>query len=173
MKNTLVSFALFVVAFVGGYIVISYYFADEENQNNQTPPENTPVEELNFVYPEELNTDYIEVVDWPPMSQVVDEPYSCIEAGNETDRAGRTEEQMINDNQYCVTILTEGAAGSVYRQYAYAFAHHDQTIYLTFSLRYPQCRNYEEEQRNACENEQTSFDQGILIDEVASATLAE
>jgi hypothetical protein len=98
-------------------------------------------------------------VDWPPQIQVVPGPFSCTEAGEETSRAGRTENRIIDGTVYCVTKVTEGAAGSIYTQYAYAReTDGNKVMILTFSSRAVQCTNYDEPEASACEVEQEAFD---------------
>lgn len=120
-----------------------------------------------FRYPENLSTQYINTVDWPPKIQILQESFTCTEAGSSTDRAGRTEQQIINGNTYCVTEVTEGAAGSMYTQYAYAFPKSNRVVILTFSLRFLQCQNYDEAERNACENERSTFAIDSTLDRIA------
>lgn len=118
-------------------------------------------------YPQTLSTEYIRAVDWPPVFTVMNESFSCTEAGIETDRAGETELRLIGGRAYCVTTISEGAAGSVYLQYAYAFPAGTKTHILTFTLRAVQCGNYDEPQKTACETERTAFTIDPLLDQIA------
>lgn len=118
---------------------------------------------ITFEYPEALTTEYIEVTDWPPQVQILDEPLACTEAGDVTTRAGRTEERIIGERTYCVTETNEGAAGSVYTQYAYATEINNKTVVLTFSTRASQCENYSEPEMNECTIERGSFSPDSLI----------
>ncbi len=120
-----------------------------------------------FQYPASLGTTYVQALDWPPQVAVWDEAYSCLEAGDETARAGRTEAIRVGTHQYCRTMISEGAAGSIYIQYAYAFAHEDKTVIFSFSTRAPQCPNYDEPQKSACEEERAALDIDSLIDRIA------
>lgn len=122
---------------------------------------------ISFRYPETLTTTYIHTVDWPPSAQVVGQPYSCTEAGAQTQPAGRTSRRMVDDREYCVTMTSEGAAGSTYTQYAYALPYSKNTLIFTFTLRAPQCGNYDEPQKMACEQERASFDIDSVIDTIA------
>lgn len=122
---------------------------------------------LSFKYPEQLGTTYISTVDWPPQLQVESKAFTCTEAGTETDRAGKTEKRLVDSRTYCVTTESEGAAGSIYNQYAYVFAHDNQTAIVTFTLRFPQCANYDDPQRTACEQERTTFDLDSVVDKIA------
>ncbi len=122
---------------------------------------------ITFQYPETLLTTYINAQDWPPQVQVLSEPFTCTEAGLETDRAGQTTKRMVDDRTYCVTKENEGAAGSIYTNYAYAFPKDGKTIIFTFSLRAVQCANYEDPQKTACENERSAFDLDSTVDRMA------
>lgn len=115
-----------------------------------------------------LNTqgEYINVVDWPPQAQMIDQQFSCTEAGVAVERAGETRRKMINGREYCVTKIIEGAAGSTYTQYAYATGINGKTLIFTFSTRASQCANYEPEESIACEAEQKAFDPDPFIDDL-------
>jgi len=121
---------------------------------------------VTFQYPDTLGTSYISLTDWPPALQVLEEEFSCTEAGNETERAGQTERRTIGGQEYCVTTVSEGAAGSIYRQYAYAFPLEAGTAIFTFSLRFPQCLNYDEPQQTACLAEEQNLQLDTLVDEM-------
>jgi len=130
---------------------------------------------ISFKYPEDFGTKYISTVDWPPTAAVSQSIFSCTEAGSEIAPAGATQKKKIDNREYCVTRESEGAAGSVYAQYVYAFPGDqaslplaaDKTIILTFSLRFVQCANYDDPQKTECENERASFSPDGVIDEVA------
>lgn len=124
------------------------------------PSENTTEDILpaNPNFPETLNTKYITAVDWPPATNVMDEPYSCTEAGVDTERAGGTKKEDINGREYCVTKVSDGAAGSTYTQYAYATAEgNDKTKIFTFTLRFVQCMNYDDPEQAECLSERDNF----------------
>lgn len=119
-----------------------------------------------FFYPEALPTFYIEAVDWPPSIQKLDTPYTCTEAGETTARAGRTEERTVNGTVYCITEESEGAAGSIYDQFAYIFEKDGAVYALSFTIRMVQCANFDESQQLACENERTGFNMDDLVDQI-------
>lgn len=139
--------------------------ATEADANWQTFTDAT--EGITFRYPAELSTTYIRALDWPPQVQVTEGPFECTEAGNEIERAGRTELRRVDDRAYCVTKLAEGAAGSVYTQYAYAFEKAGKVSIFTFSTRAVQCANYDDPQKSMCEGERETFDIDGVIDRVA------
>lgn len=123
---------------------------------------------ITFQYPEEFSTIYISKVDWPPQVQLINEPYSCLNAGTENGRTGKTEIKNINGHTYCVTTLVQGAAGSTYKEFAYAKAFNDQTVIFTFTTREPQCMNYDNPKQSECLSERESFSVDNFIDEVIS-----
>lgn len=101
---------------------------------------------------------YINTVDWPPEITTLDKSYSCNQAGEVTQRARKTEEKSIDGKKYCVTEEDEGAAGSIYHQYAYKTSYGNKSRIMTFSLRQVQCGNYPEPQKTECAREQAGFD---------------
>ncbi len=126
---------------------------------------------ISFQYPENLPTIYMGAQDWPPQVQIVEEPFTCLEAGSAIDRAGRSETRIINSHTYCVTQLTEAAAGSTYNQYAYAKAWNHKTVIFTFTTREPQCLNYDDSKKTECLKERESFSVDNFIDEIISTLL--
>lgn len=120
-----------------------------------------------FQYPSTLSTKYISLVDWPPKVQVTTDPFTCTQAGSEKARAGMTEQKTINGTIYCLTTTSEGAAGSVYNQYAYAFSQNNTTIILTFSLRFVQCANYDQPAQKECQTERAVFTPDTILDQIA------
>ena len=118
-------------------------------------------------YPDTLPTTYIDAVDWPPQAQIVDGPFTCTPGGIEVARAGVTTSETIGGHAYCVTKVSEGAAGSIYTQYAYARAVNDKVAILTFSLRAVQCDNYDEPEQTACTDERASFDINPIADAIS------
>ncbi len=117
------------------------------------------------------STTYIRAIDWPPKVQTVAGPFTCTTAGTETARAGGTEKITINNHDYCLTRVSEGAAGSTYIQYAYAFPVGNEVKILTFSLQFIQCGNYDEPKKSACEKERASFDINSIIDKIVTDSL--
>lgn len=128
---------------------------------------------ISFQYPENPVDKYMEAIDWPPQIQVLNQAFTCTEAGSETARAGQTLKRMVDDRIYCVTKVTEGAAGSIYTQYAYAFPKDDKTAIFTFSIRYAQCGNYADPEKAECNNLRTAFDLDSVIDQLAQTVQIE
>lgn len=164
-----------VVAFIilGFFVFNNYIYnqkqADSLEENYNWETEVVEEYDISFQYPESLNTEYIDETDWPPQARVLDEGFNCTQAGSETDRAGGTEIKIINNSVYCVTTVTEGAAGSIYRQYAYGSDFNNKTLIFTFSLRFPQCANFDDSQRQECEDEYNNFDLDSLVDSIVQS----
>lgn len=122
---------------------------------------------VTFRYPAETGLTYVSFQDLPTVD-LEEESFSCVAAGSETDRAGRTELITTSDNhRFCRTIVMEGAAGSTYTMYAYAFNHENhenEVAYIRFTTREPQCLNYDEPNQSACQREQEEFNPDRIAD---------
>jgi len=100
---------------------------------------------------------YTNFFDWPPQTEVLNNPYACI--GTST-----TTEIIINNNKYCRSVISEGAAGSIYNTYTYSFAKENNTTSLTFSTRQPQCMNYDNPKQTECLDEMKKVDVDSIVD---------
>ncbi|MEA4910819.1 hypothetical protein SDC9_21678 [bioreactor metagenome] len=121
-----------------------------------------------FKYPENFGTKYINPVDWPIKINISKQAFSCLEAGNEISLAGETKLESVGNREYCVTRESEGAAGSIYTNYAYAFPYNNETLIMTFSSRATQCMNYDNPEQAECLTERESFNITPLVDKIAS-----
>lgn len=149
-----------------GYPVLESYPEQCNTPDGQHFVRQLTLEESLAGLPKKLETKYTTGIDWPPKAILTNETYNCTVAGNETDRAGKTIEKNINNRLYCVTTVAEGAAGSIYYQYAYTTAYNEQTLALTFSVQQPQCDNYDEPQRSSCKIEQENFNPDEFIGKI-------
>lgn len=122
---------------------------------------------ITFLAPQSLGTEYIHLVEWPPEVELVDEAFVCKESGSEILPQGQSSQKTIENVEYCVTQESEGAAGSVYTKYTYAFANNEKTVKLSFTLRMVQCANYDEPKKSACETERKNFDVDELSHKIA------
>lgn len=105
-----------------------------------------------------LDTDYTSPVDWPPLVRVLSgESYQCTQAGSEFQQGGETKPLIFDGAEYCVTKVSEGAAGSQYTQYAYLRDFEGELVALSFSFRFVQCMNYDEPKQSECLHEQEDF----------------
>lgn len=130
----------------------------------------TSVQGISFEYPDPLPAVYVSAVEWPPSVSRGISVLNCAEgtmagAGGEIATAKR---QNINGQDYCVAVSGEGAAGSTYTSYEYRTAQNDAVIGVSFTLRTPQCSNYDDPERTACMTEQAAFS----VDGLAAGILA-
>lgn len=116
---------------------------------------------LSFRYPAALSTTYIHSVDWPPKMSVSSDTSTCVEI------------RIINGHSYCVTATSEGAAGSTYVDYTYAFEKEGKNVTLAFTIRQVQCANYDDSEEAMCERERNTFDIDTLADSIAQTIIFE
>lgn len=119
---------------------------------------------LSFAYPEELALSYVSVSQWPPEVRVSADMYEC--ASGTPGPGASVEEKTIAGRTYCVHTTGEGAAGSTYVTYEYSSAGTSGTIRTTFTLRFPQCLNYDDPDRSACQAEQLAFEPDALAADI-------
>lgn len=124
---------------------------------------------VNFRYPADFGTTFLHPQEgyWPPKIQILNQPFSCTEGGSEIMLNGQTTKEALNGKDYCVTKESEGAAGSVYESYIYAFPFKGQTATLSFTVRFVQCYNYDEPSTTKCLNERSAFDVDKIAGQIA------
>jgi hypothetical protein len=103
---------------------------------------------------------YIHIQEAPKV-ELSDGEFSC----DEEKITGESHD--INGRVYCVTHSTEGAAGSTYTTYEYITAVDNFVAQITFTIRMPQCLNYDEPEQSACVKEQASFNVDEYADNIA------
>lgn len=122
---------------------------------------------VTFAYPGDMDKTYIDAPDWPPQIQVMNQGYTCLEAGDEESvPGGQTEERVINGDTYCVTTESDAGAGNYYSMYSYAFPKDDKTVIMSFSIHTVQCQNYDEPEQSACQDEQSDLDIDELVNDM-------
>lgn len=127
----------------------------------------TSTPEASWSYPPDFNNEYVRPNDWPPTLSIYKEAFSCMKDGTDDARAGKTEPVLVRRSTYCKTVVTGAAAGSLYRQYAYAFeVSGKRTGVFTFTAQFPQCANYESPLSEECAREQSEFDPEKLMDRI-------
>lgn len=104
-------------------------------------------QKLTFLYPETLGTQYVATQNWPPVIKLSSDIYDCTGVS-----------QADGDQIYCVVAQTQGAAGSIYTDYTYTTASQGKLLTAQFTLRYPQCGNYDAAGKTACEQERADFE---------------
>ncbi|HYD93259.1 MAG TPA: hypothetical protein VEB18_02270 [Candidatus Paceibacterota bacterium] len=158
MKKYLLWIVGIIVVLLVGFQALNAYIYQQKQGEPQPDPyvgwntETTP-EGVTFRYPNANFGPYVSAVEWPPILTIGEE-YAC--GGVENVRDGIT---------YCRTMSAEGAAGSTYRTYEYGVG-----IYrITFTLRYPQCENYDEPRRTECIAAQSSVEEDALAVKILSS----
>lgn len=139
-------------------------YPGEASWISSTPGDN----DFLFLYPERIPTTFISAVTWPPEVVRADSRYKCVESATSTGGVITTK-HMVGDREYCVTESSEGAAGSMYRTFEYNFQFGGEPYRTVFTLRYPQCDNYDEPQKSACKAEQGSYSVDELVDRIAQS----
>ncbi|MFA6536215.1 MAG: hypothetical protein WC250_03455 [Candidatus Paceibacterota bacterium] len=125
-----------------------------------------PAGAYSFKYPADWPTDYVATVDWPPKVNFISGPFTCTEGGSQIARAGETVKKLIAGREYCITKEVEGAAGTMYIQYVYATEFGDRTAYFTWTMRQPQCLNYDQPRQGECLDEENAFDPDSLMSQI-------
>lgn len=96
---------------------------------------------------------------WPPEISITSEVYTC--TGTES---------QINNRTYCITSITEGAAGTRYIDYNYLTVWQNKLISLRFVLRYPVCENYADQPMiDKCQQGQASLDIDAIVDKIVQS----
>ena len=125
---------------------------------------------VNFEYPEDISTNYIQTLDWPPKVQVISGPFACVDVGEPNAQTGQTLIRKINNHDYCVTTVTNHTTDSTYYQYAYERQIQNKILYFTFSLKFADCTKYDDLERNSCKKEEAEFNIDNLLDNIIQTT---
>lgn len=121
---------------------------------------------IEFKYPKDLGVEYITPQDWPPQITIKTGQFICNAQDGTVSLPTRTLKKIYNNNTYCIEAMSEGAAGSVYTTYTYITQKDDKLISAKFTLRFPQCLNYDDPKKTACQNERATFDLDSLVDQI-------
>ncbi len=110
-------------------------------------------------------TNYMSLSDW--RLEAIDSlaPLDCQVSDQSSSQNERAALREINGTEYCIKAISEGAAGSVYTAYTYTASARQKMISLSFVARYPNCSNYDEPRRSACDNERKSFSLDQAVDQ--------
>ncbi len=125
--------------------------------------------EYEFQYPEDLGTKYTDAFLWPPKVTIETGEYACATTAPESSLPEIVAEHTVDGRKYCVKVVNEGAAGSVYSTYTYVTVISGKLVGFNFILRYPQCLNYDEPKQSECQAERASFNLDTLMDEIAQS----
>jgi len=125
-----------------------------------------PANNLEFQYPQTLTAQYIFIVSWPPQIKISQDPFNCDETPTESSLPNRVSQRLVDDRVYCVKAESEDATGSIYTTYNYTGQLDDKSVTLTFTLRFPQCLNYNDPKQTECQNEREAFDLDGVMDRI-------
>lgn len=149
-------------------ITVGPYPGDGEWVLSPVSPQGTQ-----YMYPDPLPTQFIAAREWPPMVEMTAGEFTCAEesvaATAETMTARETVRHAIDDRIYCRTITASEAGRSIDRRYEYVTAQGDFLARVVFTLRFPECRNYDASRRDACLLERDSFDINAFADRIAQS----
>ncbi|MFA6304391.1 MAG: Gmad2 immunoglobulin-like domain-containing protein [Patescibacteria group bacterium] len=136
----------------------------KDNPDNGWKTLTDSLQGISFKYPEKLSANFTSTVAWPPVVKVEIGKFICNAQDGTASLPSRIIKRLVDDRVYCVEAMSEGAAGSTYTSYAYTTAQFGKLITLSFTLRYPQCLNYDDPQKTSCQNERESFDLDGVVD---------
>ncbi|MFA5021923.1 MAG: hypothetical protein WC508_02515 [Patescibacteria group bacterium] len=140
---------------------------NSNDANNNLWTTTTNDDGVTYQYPKELLAKYISVVEWPPVVKIATGIYSCKTTPQEvSSMSDITSQRLVDGRTYCVNVKPEGAAGSVYASYAYTTTKNGKLVNVIFTLRYPNCNNYDEAQNKACTSEREAFDIDATVDRI-------
>ena len=154
----------------------------DESENASHPEVKIMIEEINdgsdkqpqYAIQVDFNNEYIGSQNWkiniindeekyPPKFRITEGQIDCTITSSDSVLLHRTEKRRIDGRIYCIESSSEGAAGTIYTQYAYFTIKNDCLIIVSCVIRYPQCMNYGEPHRAECENECETFDLDKII----------
>ena len=177
-KTLLILFIIFIVVTSAGL----YYWRELSLEKNRQLEEAANLSDWSqkpphFDIPEQLDAEYISAQDWkieiydqedqyPSDFEVFDGQVDCQETPPEDSFPGRMSKTLINNKVYCIKAFSEGAAGSVFTEYAYATVINNNLVIVNFVARYPQCPNYDDPQRTECEQERETFNLDLVVDQI-------
>lgn len=199
MKKSLLSFLLGLVAFIGFIIFLAYFIYSSRQSSKVDPslpdlPLNHPLActleakicpdgsavgrtEENCEFAPcpaivKFPANYISAPDWPPQITLSTTTASldCSLITETTSQSDRRSRRTLGSRIYCISAHSEGAAGSVYTDYIYQTINNEgRLVTAKFTLRYPQCLNYDEPRQSECIKERTEFKLDALIDQMIEA----
>jgi len=159
-----------------GRIILLTGLGEDEGENVSQPEVKIIIEEIDngsekqsyYNILVDLNTEYIGSQEWkviivneeekyPPKFKITEGQIDCKITSSESALLSRTVKRRIDGRIYCIESLSEGAAGTIYTQYAYSTLKSGSLIMVSCVIRYPQCINYSEPYRTECANERERF----------------
>jgi hypothetical protein len=165
-----------------GRIILLTGIGEDEGENVSPPEVKIMVEEIDngsekqphYNILVDLNAEYIGSQDWkvnmvneeenyPPKFKITEGQIDYKITSSESGLLTSTAKRRIDGRIYCIESTSEGAAGTIYTQYAYSTIKNGSLITVSCVIRYPQCINYNEPQRTECAKERETFDLDKII----------
>lgn len=119
----------------------------------------------NYISFQNYSSNIIKAEEYPKLESWVENgEIECNETPMESSLPLRISKKEINGQKYCIGASSEGAAGSVYTQYAYTTVIGNNVYLVQFVARYPNCSNYPDKEREECEEKRENFNLDNLVD---------
>ncbi len=132
-------------------------------------------DEQSYEVPEKLNTKYISIREWEAEAKtkkqassglaITERGVKCKEGADSNSLIKKTT-KIIEGREYCVKLRSEGAAGSIYKEYSYFTIKNNNFVRISFVLQYSQCENYSDPKRTECKNEREALNLDKIIQDV-------
>jgi hypothetical protein len=134
----------------------------EENDLESNLPDGFKADYISF---QNYGSNIFRAEEYPKLESWVENgQIECNETPLESSLPLRISKKEINGQKYCIGASSEGAAGSVYTQYAYTTVLEGNVYLVRFIARYPNCGNYPDKERVQCEMERENFNLDSLVD---------
>jgi len=187
-NSLLLTFSILILFIV--LVPVFYFYVDQDEKSNKNYfskesgfkyMHKTDLEtDISFKCPKDLKTKYIFTQKWPPDIELIrgDQGYEWVSMKKNEIKCARKSskedlvkiiQKTIAGHKYCVKETSEGAAGSIYKSYAYSTVVNERLIILEFALQYPQCQNYNKAQRSECEKEVADFSIEPVVEDIVKS----
>lgn len=142
-------------------IGVKYLYTEEGNIESNLPDSF----KASYISLQNYSSNIFKAEEYPKLESWVENgEIECNEAPLESSLPLRISKKEINGQKYCIGASSEGAAGSVYTQYAYTTVIENNVYLVQFVARYPNCSNYPDKERKECETERENFNLDNLVD---------
>jgi len=140
---------------------VKYLYTEEENTESNLPDSF----KASYISFQNYGLNVFKTEEYPKLESWVENgAVECNETPQESSLPLRISKKEINNQKYCISASSEGAAGSVYTQYVYTTVIENNVYLVQFVARYPGCSNYPDKERRECEVERENFNLDNLVD---------
>ncbi len=153
-----------------GKRVVGDYVPSSEETADGWILSNPLVNGQQFSYPKTLGR-YISLQPATPTVKLLVEEYSCKTGTSKNDGMIMTTiEKKINSKTYCISTSSEGAAGHTYKNFEYTSKEASDFLgHANFTLSYPNCGNYGEDEEAVCRKDQKSLNIDAMADRMVNS----